>query len=741
MTVDEYNEYKVLKKRKNTNGLTDKEAARYARLKTKRLRMKEAEEANKSKTTSAKSKLTDAEIAHKLNKKLRNTEVSSIDELVDLEDLAKQVIESGFNADVLNKDVVDLPVAPNVASWVYDSRFMGYDSIWAWQLQTLTRLFMEWCTECTDPDWMQPVLSQRGVKSKYLSVDSTYGQFLERVQLYEFGVCPKCKGRRNQQHAEVNYELTACVGQRSGKSVVTGLAACYVMHRYLLINNPFKTYGIARGQPVYMTFCAYTLQQAIETVWDAFTSQYSQSPWFKSYNDSLIESANKQGVDHDVLFRVKDTYIWYGTKMLTASPAAADMKSLRGRTRLFGAVDELGWFGVGDAVKANGRETLEALNKSLQTIRSAVDSDIFENDPNALTAFMVNVSSPSSAFDPIMVRLRDAQKDPRIVTVHLSTWEAHPKITRLSLKGAEMTNYVEFMRDFGATPPLTDSPFMESEKLIDRCIYQQLKPTLRYQTNNIVDPIGGQYVGVKLIDIEPSNFPHIIVADAGETGNSFAVGIFHLEAGDENISDYVVIDGLVEIAPEKNTSTGEVFRVHFPSVFDLIMAICEKVYVKGVYYDRWNSAGEIQRLREKKINAERYSPVTTDFLNLRNRIYAGGLKIPRMEKETVQKLDITNPQEVKNSPITHFVLQLKTVRASGNKVLKPIAGEDDMFRTLVSASAIMEDNRVDYLTDISANKSHRVGLGRVMGQVYRRSTGTNNAGSNSRLGTVKVHSR
>lgn len=719
MTSEEYAAYQALKRRKHREGLTDKEAAKYAKLKTKRATMKEKEERNTSKAHVAIDKLNDATKIHAINTKLKATRARSEDDMVDPEELAQQILDSGMDVNVLNKDLSDMSCASNVIEWVQDPRFMAYPTTFAWQMQTLVRLFSEWCTECTDPEWVKPIIGDRD-QTKYLPIDAGYSLFLERVQLYEFGICPRCKGKRNEQHSTPNYELVACVGQRAGKSVVIGLASTYVMHRFLNLRNPSATYKLTPGQPLYMTFVSYTLQQAIETVWDAFSAQYAHSPWFKAYNHSLVELAEKQGMDSDLLFRSKDTYIWYGNKMLTAAPAAADTRSLRGRTRLLAAIDELGWFGVGDAVKANGKDTMEALLKSLQTLRSRVDSTLFAKDPNALTSYMLNASSPSSHFDPIMSRLKDAEKDPAIVQIHLPTWEANPDITRKSMRGAEATNYTDFMRDFGAMPPLTDSAFMENEKLIDRCVYAAQKPIFRYKTEQITDAMGGHYIGVKLLDIVQSQIPHIIVADAGESGNSFAVGVFHLEKGDDNIADYVVVDGLVEIAPEKSGS-GDVMRVHFPSVFELIIALCEKLYVRGVFYDRWQSSGEIQRLNDKKIKSDKYSPVSSDFTNLRNRVYAGGLKVPRMEKESVHKLDLSNPQDVRLNPITHFVLQMKTVRASGNRVIKPIAGEDDMFRTLVSAAALMEEHRKDYLTDMNLNPNLR-GAQRTLGSVYRKSS-------------------
>jgi hypothetical protein len=194
----------------------------------------------------------------------------------------------------------------------------------------------------------------------------------------------------------------------------------------------------------------------------------------------------------------------------------------------------------------------------------------------------------------------------------------------------------------------------------------------------------------------------------------------------------LVPDALIEIAPEEDLANQEIVRVHFPSVTDFITALSEKIYIKSVFYDRWQSTGEIQRLRDKKIQADKYSPVASDFQAIRSRIYAGGLKIPKMEKARVQDLDVTNPLEVKNNPITHFVLQLKTVRTSGNKVIKPLAGEDDMFRTLVAANALIEKDRKTFLTS-TWNFNSRVGLGRTLGVVRRSGSAAVNTVNNSGL--------
>lgn len=643
-----------------------------------------------------------------------------LDEMCDPEAMVRQLVAAGLDVDALENELGDLPVAANVIEFVRDPRFLHYNS-YAWQMKILVELFAEWCTECSDRAWFEeigPVGSTR-----HMPLDISFPQFLDKVQLYQHGICPSCKGRRTDQHGaqKLPYELVACVGQRAGKSILVGIISNYVLHRFLCMRNPQRTYQTVPGQPMYMTFAAKTMTQAQQTLWDAFSSAHIRAPWFGSYHEMLKSKAAQKGIDPTLLYDVKKTFVWYGTKMITVQCEASDGGTMRGRTRIMAAIDELAFFAQGDTKKANGPETYEALKNALYTVRAGADASN-GIDPNILQGLMLNVSSPSSAYDPLMTLLKESRHDERVVRFHKATWEVNPIYTRETLKGEERKNYAQFMRNFGAVPPLSDCPFLDNEPLIDRCIMDGtngkplLQPHIKTQPEIVTDAIGGKYIGVKLLSFTPGPYPYVIACDAGESGNHFGVGLYHLEPGDETCSEYVRVAGLVDLAPEKDEGTGDTFRIHFPSVFNLIVELASQCQVLMVLYDRWASTGERQRLGEKKIPHEMWTASGADFQAIRARVNSGGLRIPCREKVSIHDLHPTSARDLQSYPYAHLDLQLRTVRESGTKVTKPLQGEDDLFRTLVLANAYLEENREKFLVAANPNAKNVTAWG--LGNVY-----------------------
>lgn len=666
---------------------------------------------------------------------------SALDDLIDPEQWVADLARTGMDLDALEDDLGDMPRAANVIEFCFDARFLAYTA-YAWQMKVAVELFAEWCTNCSDRQWLADLGPSGDVD--HLPLDATLQTFLSKVQLYQFGVCPVCKGKRNDQHGADNlpYEMLACVGQRSGKSILAGgIIANYILHRYLVMRNPSRAYNVVPGQPVYMTFTARTLGQAMETLWDAFSSAHVRAPWFMQYHDMLRARAADKGIDPDLLFAVKNTYVWYGTKMITVKCEAPDGGTMRGRTRIGSFIDELAFFGSGDTKKANGPEVYAALKNALYTVRTAADK-LAVHDPNTLQGIMVNVSSPTSVYDPLMTLLRESQKDERVVRLHKATWEVNPNYTRASLRGEEAKNYATFMRDFGAVPPLSDSPFLDNVSLIDRCVMDgqqgrtKFTPHIRTTPTIVTDAMGSRYVGVKLDSFQASPFPYVIALDAGEVGNHFAVGLYHMEPGDEATQDYVRVAGLVDLAPHPDPANGDTMRIHFESVFNLVTEICAKARVVAVLMDRWQSTAFAQRLRDLKINAEQVSTVGAHLQAVRSRVNAGGLRIPCVEKTNVHELQPENGIDLQLYPYAHFVLQLKTVREIGIKVTKPLKGEDDMFRTFVLANAYMEKHREKFL--VAYNPNAKSNDSKALGSVYLPGGGRRGGGSpDPSLGVVR----
>lgn len=634
--------------------------------------------------------------------------------LLDLQGLVDQIIKTGLDPSVFDVDL-DVRFAKNVIDFAVGPEFMNMNSLWAKQAEQAVRLFCEYCPNCSDKDFLDNV-----------PVDASIGTFRSKIVLLNHGVCPQCDKNKCELFDKLPWELVSCLGQRSGKTALTGgVIVPYYIHKFLELRNPARFYGLMSNAFFEVTFVAVTAGQIKRTLWQAFKEAIAQSPWFTDYIAKLRQVERDKGFDKGTLVKVMDSYIWFGNKQLGCSYAAADMKSLRGSTRVLAAIDELGWFNANkEAVRANSDETYAALSNSLRTVRSASDRLWKQGEWKTMPAIMANISSPSSQYDKMMGLLKEGDRDKRKVCFHLASWEASPLITRESLETEEQNNPVKFWRDFGAVPPLADSPFIESARAIADMATPN-KPLITWRVKFIkdkIDPLRNRYVAADIIgtfsDSRARMIPRCIAVDCGETQNSFAVGIYHLEpAGGEDGSKYhLVVDAIIEAKPEKILETGEIIPVHFPTMFALVKTLCDRnkgLHVKAVLYDRWQSTGQIQELRDMKVKAEKYSPKESDFKNLRNLVYGGNLKMPRWEHKELTDLDVTNIEEIRKAPYTHMAVQFATVREVGKKIIKPEAGDDDLFRTTVLASWYMTENQKEFLIkgQGSTNKGQTIQVG------------------------------
>lgn len=496
--------------------------------------------------------------------------------LLDIDTLVDTVINSGLSPDVFEVEV-DLPRAKNVIDFALGPSFLNIEMLFAKQMEQAVKLFAEYCTQCSNKDYINDVPTSDSVS-----------QFLENVQILEYSICPKCKKNRKELFSTYPNELISCLGQRSGKTALAGgVIFPYILHRYLKITNPTRYLGLMPNTMLQMTMVAVTATQAYETLWLATAGTIRSAPWFKEYHKALKDEERAKGLSQGTLISVLDTFIWYGNKKISVTYQAAEGKALRGRTRIAAGIDELAHFSSSkDGVRANPEETYVALDNSLRTVRNSTDALWEKGDYDVPTAYMLNISSPRSQYDKIMRLLKQAEQDKRKAAFHYASWEASPVMTRDSLKSIEFSTPIIFWRDFGAQPPLADSPFINNKNAIYN-IKTNRTPVFTSKPVYVKDKAGaGKFVAAELTscDIDRQT-ARIVTCDAGESGNCFAISLHHVETNDNETQ--IILDGTVSVSPEKIPELDTTVTVHFPSMFDIILQLCKNFNVEHVIYDRW----------------------------------------------------------------------------------------------------------------------------------------------------------
>lgn len=605
--------------------------------------------------------------------------------IIDPEEMFATAIAGNLDPSIFEKiDDRDIPQARNVVEWCTGAGFMN-SSVFAIQAETLVRLFAEFCPACSDPDYLRDV-----------PVQDSIGLFQERVQLLEFGRCPKCQKNRVELFEEIPEELVAVWGQRSGKSITAAAqGATYQLHRFLKIPHVAKYFKQHMSQKFDIVFTAVDKSVAQSTLWATFATAHNTSPWFQMYRNFLKQRCAELSIPDQA--KSGETFIYYGgTKNIMATFKAPNMGSLRGDTRIYTATDELSFMSKKEnAIKANANEVYNSLANSLRTIRSASHVLRDQGDYNAPTGLMVNISSPVSSFDKTMLLLKEGQQDRKKVCSHRATWEVNPTMPKSHFKTTLVTNPLAYWRDFAAMPPLGDGAFLGTESQLERMLGTH-EPIFRTRPIHVTDKVGASYVAAEILQptLRPDKqTPRIVAVDAGETGNSFAIAVYSAIKGEDNQIG-LRVDAVIEVAPEADHANDTVLPVHFPTMSAILVEITKHFNVHVVLWDRWQSTGEIQRLREAGIQAEKYSPKYEDFLALRGRIWSGLVQSvkPEMPLDKLKEFDITDPLVCARNPWSHFFIQTATVRGSGKKVLKPENGEDDLFRTMVLASHWISDS-------------------------------------------------
>jgi hypothetical protein len=599
----------------------------------------------------------------------------STDKLFDPGEIFQQLQQASLDPAIFETiDERGIEKAPNVFEWAINPSFLN-TRILPQQLAIAAKLLADFCPRCSNPGYLDRVF------------DESMGQIRDNVSFLEHGICPKCRATRYdfiKARELIEYtELVGCVGQRAGKSKLVALVATYVLHQFLKIPNPLRHYDQPTGELLTGTFSALVAEQARKNLWMPFKGFIDQSPWFKSYHSFLKGQGKKLGVE---LWVDRQSYLAYPHKNMIWQYTGSVDETMRGATRIFVAIDELGWFHSEDKdgrIK-NADAVYTALGNSLSTMRRKYQMIWSGTSFDSPPILMANVSSPSAAKDKIMRLLGDANQNPKILPVHCATWEFNPDWTEQALREefAAMPEN-DFMRDFGAEPPLASDPYLSDPLYIDKIATGKFPELLNADVTRSTDDFGG-YRAMKAMIVKPDkNVPRMLTFDLGHTKNGLAVCMFSLGSDSK-----IHLDFACNLRPEPKTP------ININQVYELLtIPIINNYNIKHVFFDRWNSLDQVQRLRDIKKDARIYSLTYKDLSSVKGVVTSQGVVIPEMPRpmgESVKEY-LQNDNKLDREPISLLGIQLLTVRDLGMRVTKPLQGDDDLFRAFALGVNRMSD--------------------------------------------------
>lgn len=622
--------------------------------------------------------------------------------------MVQDSVNSGFDPSAIDDmDEREMDWAPNIVEWILNAKYLDVKTIYPQQLQCMLQLFGDVCPWCSDADFL----------SKDFPIDATTDNILDRLTLMQNGKCPKCGKTKCDQYKEkmwsFPHEIALLWGMRSGKSAVTGIVASYILHQALRIPDPALHFRLLKGSELAMRFIALTAQQAKETNWMQFTSRVQTSNWFPRYHDFLKYYEKKKGIE---IVRWLMEKFEYKHKALLGYPFGASIDTSRGRTALFTAFDEIGWWLGGDtAHRANPHETYAAYEAASQTLRNVSFNQFMSGNPNALTAMMMSVSSTSSKTDYIMRLIKRGKVDSRMVTSHKASWEVNPEFTYSPelIEQARLKDPRNFSRNFGSIPPFTSDPFIEKSEIVLRSAVLP-HPKWDVELNQTV--VGGYYSAEKIATTK--DVPYCLALDLGHNNCGYAAALLRLKEDDFSIAQ---VAGLWSIYPQGGQA------VDIDGMFKFfIEKFCERQVVRLVLYDQWQSKSQIQSLVKSGIKAQQYSLTYKDFVSFRSQLLQGKLEsvIPEIPIHEVETRPDTIESILYPRPYLHFLWQTLSVSEIGNKVTKG-DGHDDLFRAVVLGTRFMWDDvwkkQFEYRGGVigTTTKGKCVGVGTsVSGQSY-----------------------
>jgi hypothetical protein len=258
-------------------------------------------------------------------------------------------------------------------------------------------LFGEVCPCCTNPKW----LDIHNVPKDFPTKDMK-----EHMVFLERGKCPKCKRNKLeliQNHGLNNYiQLCNVLGQRSGKSLSLAMYASYLTHRFLKFPSIASlTKTMQSSTELTGTFVSLTHAKAKSVMWTPFKQIIEESQWFEEYFKLLDFYKEKYGKE---LYKNSTEFLRFNHLNMRFYPSGPKSSTLRGDTRLFAGLDELGLFPLpkGDAEedeqseRANADEAHKSLYNSLGTVNNAYNELLNKGYYSVPPAILFCVSSPYS---------------------------------------------------------------------------------------------------------------------------------------------------------------------------------------------------------------------------------------------------------------------------------------------------------------------------------------------------------
>ncbi|HWY36707.1 MAG TPA: hypothetical protein VNX68_18830, partial [Nitrosopumilaceae archaeon] len=596
----------------------------------------------------------------------------------------------------LRIDDGDLPLAKNFFEFSTSDKFLNIKP-YPKQLEAAIHLFAEWCPnpKCTDLDYVFNIPKR-----------ANYDDILDRVQLLEYGRCPKCKARKSELYRDnklkVPVELAGLVGQRGGKTACSSMLSEYQLHRYLKLPNASKAFGLLENDELQGSYVAQTWEKAKEKLYVPLYNCLTNTPWFKQYNEMLDHYSERYS---EKLYRINELFASYRVRKLSIRPMGPDKRKLRGDTAFNSILDELGWFDASEGnekkIKQSSSEIYTAMRNAFRTLRAGYYRLLKRGYDNMPPPIFCCISSPSSKRDQIVKNYERSKTSRYIFGQHYASWEYNPTLTRRDFDDDFATDESKAWRDFGAVPPNSAMPYISDIDDLVGIVNRRLRNTVSLSPRTVVSGSGREMRSGKLRFHTSDQNKRLLAIDPGYSGNSFACVAGYLDSD----TNRPVFDTMIEIQPTPECP------INYNDIYENILGpLTDKLNIKMWVTDRWQNLKLLHDAEaDYGVATEQYTVRYSDFESIRQDVYENYITIPKPEMKKA-KIELAGEQDYPHgfihAPVAHLIYQFITVRDIVKSVEKGDGTTDDLFRALVTAYSFIIDAEYKEFCTGKTNQVH-----------------------------------
>ena len=230
-------------------------------------------------------------------------------------------------------------------------------------------------------------------------------------------------------------ELIAILGRRSGKDLLTSIIALKETHFLLSLDDPFKHYNLAPGNPIYILLMACSSDQS-RILFMEYTDMLRNSGLFKGRIDKIESDRICLLTDADIKYNKTHKDKRAGSVVVMEAHCNSD--GLLGK-RIF-------------ALFLNEAAAFERVQELDRTYNALTPATVdFKNSNGRLDSKIITITSPRMEGDFVHKLFTEASLVPSRLAVRHPSWEVNPKFTEKSLRHEfKMMSDDEFRSEFGA---------------------------------------------------------------------------------------------------------------------------------------------------------------------------------------------------------------------------------------------------------------------------------------------------